>query len=259
MYLNIEFKNVTFGYNQKELVFEQNSLKLNVSEKEKYYLYGIIGSSGTGKTTFINILGGQLKPEGQVLVQGFNVYEIYDADRQKLICFQMQTSNALRGSLKYNLTFGLPRGLELYSDEDLIKTLQDVGLWDIFKGKEGLDTLIGEGGLNLSGGQRQRLSFAGIYLRSKYYKPKLILIDEPTSSLDELSELAITKMINDLANHALTLVVAHRLKTLDSAVGILDISTLQPRSELKFLPKNELKQASKYYSDLIDGKAKLEE
>ena len=192
-------------------------------------------------------------------MKGADIYSIGDIERRKLIAVQMQSSSALRGSLKTNLVFGLFGNSEPYSDEALIDVLIKIGLWDLFSAKDGLETLIGEGGVNLSGGQRQRLNFAGLYLRAKYYKPSLILIDEPTSSLDDISEKAITQMISELAVSATTLVVAHRLKTLEEAIGILDISITQPHSSLNFYTPSELLQVSQYFRDLQSGLAKLEE
>ena len=81
----------------------------------------------------------------------------------------------------------------------------------------------------------------------------LILIDEPTSSLDEVSEQAITRMISHLAENALTLVIAHRLKTLHDAVGILDFSLLEAEKEIRFYTRSELEQKSTYYRHLIQG------
>ncbi len=140
----------------------------------------------------------------------------------------------------------------------LIEILQKVGLWEIFAVKEGLETLIGEGGLNLSGGQRQRLNFAGLYLRAKYFEPSLILIDEPTSSLDEVSEHAVTKMILELAKDSLTFVIAHRLKTLDKASGILDFSLNTGEKQMKFYTASELANHSNYYQKLIKGEVELD-
>jgi ABC-type multidrug transport system fused ATPase/permease subunit len=256
----IQLNNLTFNYNDKTSVFNEHSLNLTVLDSQAHKLYGIIGPSGTGKTTLVSILGGQLNPQGEVLINGVNIYQVDDLTRRSLIAFQMQTATSLRGELKYNLIFGLPETEKpIYSDEELIQVLAQVGLWNLFEDKDGLKTLIGEGGLNLSGGQRQRLNFSSLYLRAKYFKPALILIDEPTSSLDEISERAITEMIDDLAARAATLVVAHRLKTLDSAVGILDISLSPNTQVLEFLSKVELLEKSKYFKDLTTGKAQLEE
>lgn len=264
---SIQALNLHFDYNQKTSVFEDHSMKLEVNSSEKNKLYGIIGPSGTGKTTLVSILGGQLKPTiGQILIDDVDIYTVDDLKRRELICLQMQTSTSLRGKLKYNLIFGLPDTWAdssdykpIYTDQELVEVLKNVGLWKLFEGKDGLDTLIGEGGLNLSGGQRQRLNFAGLYLRAKYFKPSLILIDEPTSSLDEISELAITKMINELGGMAITLVVAHRLKTLDQSTAIFDSSLVETSKEMMFMTRSELLENSQYYRDLMAGKALLDQ
>ena len=253
----LQLHTLTFAYPEQTPVFENHSLTLAASTG----LCGIIGPSGTGKTTLVSILGGQLKPQqGEVLVAGTNIYEVNDRARQSLIGVQMQASTSLRGKLRENLEFGLPPAhcQNAHTEEALISLLIDVGLWDLFKDKKGLQTLIGEGGLNLSGGQRQRLNFASLFLRTSYYKPRLLLIDEPTSSLDEISEQAITRMIATLAESALTLVVAHRLKTLDKANAILDISLASTSRELKFLKRSELLKESSYYQALRNGKAELD-
>jgi ABC-type multidrug transport system fused ATPase/permease subunit len=262
MSFSITANDLHFNYGETTKVFEGHSIHLSVDENQSKKLYGIIGPSGTGKTTLLSILGGQLNPsEGEILISGVNIYKVTDTVRRELIALQMQTATSLRGKLRHNMVFGLPDVAikERYSDEYLTDLLKKVGLWSIFKDKDGLDTLIGEGGLNLSGGQRQRLNFAGLYLRAKHYKTKIILIDEPTSSLDEISEKAITEMINELSTLSLTLVVAHRLKTLDEAVAIFDSSLISEEKELKFYTRSELLNKSKYFSDLMSGKAILEE
>lgn len=280
--LSIKFTYLYFDYGQKAKLFNRHSCALEVEKTQKNKLYGIIGPSGAGKTTFISILGGQLKPDqGEILINGIGIYKTTDAIRRQLIGVQMQTSTSLRGKLRHNLIFGIPNNnsqgtdmysfqdkvlpnkftennLEVYTDDYLVDILKKVGLWSIFEDKNGLETLIGEGGLNLSGGQRQRLNFAGLYLRAKYFKPKLLLIDEPTSSLDEISERAITDMINELARDTLTLVVAHRLNTLNEAVAILDISLIEKNKELKFYARSDLSNVSQYYKDLVLGKAILD-
>jgi ABC-type multidrug transport system fused ATPase/permease subunit len=257
---SIQMNESVFNYNENTAVLSGHSLSLVVDAQQKSKLYGIIGPSGTGKTTLVSILGGQLNPQlGSVFINQTNIYQVDDLVRRSLIAMQMQTSTNLRGKLRYNLLFGLPQSDELYSDDELVEILHKVGLWSLFKDKDGLNTLIGEGGLNLSGGQRQRLNFAGLYLRAKYFNPALILIDEPTSSLDELSEQAITQMILELSHNALTLVVAHRLKTLDDAIGILDTSLIKQEKAMKFYSREWLLTVSTYYRDLMTGKAELEE
>jgi ABC-type multidrug transport system fused ATPase/permease subunit len=261
--LSIAIKEISFQYNAKTEIFNGHSLLLEVPHSAPNKLYGIIGPSGTGKTTLLSILGGQLNPsQGSVSINDTNIYQVNDEVRIGLIAIQMQTSSNLRGSLRFNVLFGLPGEIQTddkYSDAKLIEVLDQVGIWAIFADKDGLDTLIGEGGMNLSGGQRQRLNFAALYLRVQYYKPALVLIDEPTSSLDEISERAITKMINEIAAQSITMVIAHRIQTLNSAVALLDSSLIEQSKGIEFLTRQELENVSQYYQDLQSGKAHLDD
>lgn len=272
--MKLNFDSVSYAYPASTSVFTNNSLELVFDEHKKYNLYGIIGPSGTGKTTFISLIGGQLKPDtGTITINDTDIYTVDDSVRRSLIALQMQASTALRGDVRYNITFGLPTEssyaelfgealssqASAYSDEELIEVLNYVGLWNLFEQKKGLETLIGENGLTLSGGQKQRLNFANLYLRSQYYKPKIIMIDEPTSSLDEISENTITDLILELSQSALVLVVAHRIKTLTQAVGLFDSSLIQPNATLDFYTPEKLHILSPYYAELLDGKAFLDQ
>ena len=96
-------------------------------------------------------------------------------------------------------------------------------------------------------------------MRTTYFKPSLILIDEPTSSLDEISEQAITDMIDELARDAVTFVIAHRLYTLNKAVGILDVSLLAQEKEMVFYTRDQLMKKSAYYQKLTRGEVAIEE
>ncbi len=257
--ISLTVEHVSASYAHGAPLLQDITLQLSVTRFERNKLYGIIGPSGIGKTTFISLLGGQLKPSvGHVLVNGCDIYQINDYQRQRLIALQGQIATNVYGSLKYNVTFGLPEN-HTYSDEDVIALLEAVGLWYLFRDKGGLGTMIGEGGLTLSGGQRQRLNFANLFLRAEVYKPSLILIDEPTSSLDEVSEQRITEMISQLAEKSLTLVIAHRLKTLEDAHKILDFCLINQTNRLVFYEPEELKKRSLYYQKLIQGQAILEE
>lgn len=257
--LDIELKNLYFNYNPKVKIFENHNLTLSIPKDQSNKLYGIIGPSGIGKTTLLSILGGQLKPtQGQVLINNIEVYDLDDLERRHIVSLQGQIASSLKGTLRNSLLLGLPAET-IYSDEQLASILKEVGIWHIFEEKEGLETQIGEGGLNISGGQRQRLNFASLYLRSKYYRPLLILIDEPTSSLDEISEKAITKMINQLAHDAVTLVIAHRLKTIENATAIMDFSLIPQEKDIKFYDKEELSNKSVYFNKLVKGQIMTED
>lgn len=253
----IEVKDLVFNYGDAQL-FNLHNLKIEAGLDQQNKLYGIIGPSGVGKTTLLSILGGQLKPlAGEVLIDGINIYQVGDNSRRQLITLQGQIASSVKGTIRYNLLFGLPEN-HGYSDEYLLDVLKRVGLERVIaEHKDGLDTLLGEGALNISGGQRQRLNFAGLYLRAYYYKPALILIDEPTSSLDEISELAVTEMISELARFSVTLVIAHRLKTLKNAMGLIDLSLLSDSNDIKIYKAEELFKISKYYHQLLEEKKEV--
>lgn len=251
--LELELKNMTFNYETAQL-FNKCNLVLHCSVEKPHKLYGIIGASGAGKSTLLSILGGQIKPtEGGVYINGIDIYSINDKERKRLIALQGQVATSVRGSIRDNLLFGLPEE-HIIADNQLLTLLERVGLLAILKAHNGLETMLGEGGLSLSGGQRQRLNFACLYLRASFYKPLIILIDEPTSSLDELSEAAITEMIMELAKDAITLVIAHRLKTIAYADGIIDLSLLENDKDIKVYAPNTLEKKSSYYQALLQGK-----
>jgi ABC-type multidrug transport system fused ATPase/permease subunit len=251
--ITIEAPFISFDYETARL-FNNHSFVLTCTDHYFNKLYGIIGPSGSGKTTLLSILGGQLKPiVGTVTINGVDIYAVTDDVRRQLIALQGQIATNLRGTIKYNLLFGLPKD-HTYDDDYLLGLITRVGLLDVLSVHQGLDTMLGEGGLNLSGGQRQRLNFASLYLRARYYKPVLILIDEPTSSLDEVSEAAITDMIIELSHSAVTLVIAHRLKTVEKAEGLIDLSLLNEEKEIGIYAPAELVKRSPYYRALVEGK-----
>jgi len=258
--ISVQADDLNFAYTKKAQIFEEHSLNLTVSKNQENKLYGIIGPSGVGKTTLISVIGGQLRPTtGTVKINGISMYDVDDNTRRHLVAMQGQTASSLSGTARDSLLLGLPKDRELFPDQELISLLKRVGVWKIFEEKEGLDASVGEGGMNLSVGQRQRLNFASLYLRTTYFRPSLILIDEPTSSLDEVSEQAITDMIDELAKNAVTFVIAHRLNTLQKAVGLLDVSLLEQEKDLIFHSRDELAEKSEYYKKLIGGEVALED
>jgi len=255
----LQASGLNFAY-KDTVIFKDHNLHITVPYAQENKLYGIIGPSGAGKTTFISILGGQLKSDkGDVLIDGISVYGINDNGRRRLIALQGQSASSLSGTLKDNLLLGIPKGISLFKDQYMIDILKRVGIWHMFKEKEGLKSMVGEGGFTLSVGQRQRLNFASLYLRTKYYKPLLVMIDEPTSSLDEVSEQAITDMIQEIAVNALVFVIAHRLHTIHEAVGILDFSLIETDKNLVFHSRDVLLDKSPYYQKLIRGEVAIEE
>ncbi len=257
--LAVEVSGLHFGYSSAKM-FNSHSLSLNVDSSQLNKLYGLIGPSGVGKTTLLSILGGQLKPlDGTVKINGIDIYRVGDAVRRQLIALQGQVATNLKGSVRDNMLFGLPKN-HSYGDDYLLSILEQVGLKRVVQEHNGLEAILGlgEGALNLSGGQKQRLNFGALYLRAKYYKPALILIDEPTSSLDEISEAAVTDMIHELASSAITLVIAHRLKTIERAMGLIDLSLLSESQNIQIYSSHELEARSSYYRRLLEGSAQID-
>lgn len=165
---------------------------------------GVLGQAGCGKSTLIEIIAGLYQPtEGRVEVDGVDVYSNMNAWRQ-LIGYVPQTSFIIPDTIAANIVFGKDGD----TDESAIKNvLKQVGLDDfVDKQPEGIYTLIGECGIRLSGGQKQLLCLA----RALFRKPKLLLLDEPTASLDSDSEQQVLKAIHEYSDDCSIIMVSHR-------------------------------------------------
>ncbi|OGI58327.1 ABC transporter ATP-binding protein [Candidatus Nomurabacteria bacterium RIFCSPHIGHO2_02_FULL_37_45] len=167
-----------------------------------------VGPSGSGKTTLVKLLVGLYKPKtGRVLYNDINITE---ADLEKIrsqIGLVTQDTQLFAGTIRDNLKFANPKA----TDEQILLALKKSASNSLIqRATEGLDTVIGEGGVKVSGGEKQRLSIARALLRD----PKLLVFDEATSSLDSLTEEQITSTIRELSeqNHV-TVLIAHRLST----------------------------------------------
>jgi ATP-binding cassette subfamily B protein len=171
---------------------------------------GVVGSSGSGKTTLVKLLVGLYQPlSGEVLYNKHASSAIDLDELREKIGFVTQDTQLFSGTIKENLLFVNPSA----SDELLTKVLQQAACTNLLaRADNGLDTLIGEGGLKLSGGERQRLSIARALLRN----PNLLIFDEATSALDSLTEEEISQTIQSItAQRAhITIMIAHRLSTI---------------------------------------------
>lgn len=171
---------------------------------------GVVGASGSGKTTAIDIILGLLDPqEGQVLADGVDIRENYSQWLSHL-GYIPQMIFMLDDSIGANIAFGVPK--EKIDDSQMWKVLKEAKLDDFVKSlPEGLDTQIGERGVRLSGGQRQRIGIA----RALYTDPQLLIFDEATSALDNETEAAIMDSINSLHGKKTMIIIAHRLQTIE--------------------------------------------
>lgn len=203
---NVYFKNVTFSYSgSASPVLENADLKIYKGQS-----VGIIGTSGAGKTTAIDIMLGLLKPQsGQVLVDGIDIEENM---RSWLSCLAYipQQIFLMDDSVKANIAFG--KNKTKINEEQVWNAIREAQLESFVKTlPQGIDTSIGEAGVRLSGGQRQRIGIA----RALYNNPDILFFDEATSALDSETEAAIMESINQLRGNKTLIIIAHRLTTIE--------------------------------------------
>lgn len=202
----IELQNIVYAYpNTEKLIFDHANLTIPVGAS-----VGIVGTSGAGKSTVVDILLGLLEiKEGRILADGKDVKENYRA-WLKNIGYIPQMIFMLDDTIRKNVAFGVP---EDNIDETRIwEVLREAQLDGFIKTlPEGLDTGIGERGIRLSGGQRQRIGIA----RALYNDPEVLILDEATSALDNDTEAAIMESINRLHGKKTLVIIAHRLQTIE--------------------------------------------
>jgi ABC-type multidrug transport system fused ATPase/permease subunit len=176
----------------------------------------IVGTTGSGKSTLADVILGVLSPdEGSVIVNGRAPMEAIQL-WPGAIAYVPQEVALIEGSVRDNVALGLPRD---YVEDALVwSALQRAHLADFLREtRSGLDTRVGEGGFRLSGGQRQRLGLA----RALYTRPRLLVLDEATSSLDSETENFITMSLAQLDKHVTKIVIAHRLATIRDADQVI--------------------------------------
>jgi ATPase len=170
---------------------------------------GIVGPSGAGKTTFVDILLGLLAPnKGKISVDGKNIYDDIRTWQANL-AYVPQSIYLIDGTIRENIALGVDE--KEINDALINKVLQMAELYDFVQElPAGIDTTVGERGVKLSGGQRQRIGIA----RALYYQPQVLVLDEATSALDNETEKSITDTILKLKGQITIIAVAHRLTTL---------------------------------------------
>ncbi len=202
----VEFRNVTFGYDPHEPIIKNVSLKIDPGQ-----FTGIVGKSGSGKTTLVNLLCRFYDPQqGQVLVDGVDLRELSMDDLRKHVALVLQEPFLFRASIKDNIAYGRPDA----PATAVIEAAKAANAHDfIARMPSAYDTELGERGAGLSGGERQRVTIA----RALIEDPKVLILDEATSSVDTESEQQIQKALARLSSGRTTICVAHRLSTLKNA------------------------------------------
>lgn len=212
----IVLEHVSYHYpNTEKWVLKDASLSIPIGSA-----IGIVGSSGAGKSTIVDVLLGLLEmQEGKILADGVDVLQRDNYHKWlKNVGYIPQTIFMLDDTIRRNVAFGVPD--EEIDEERIWKVLADAKLDEFVKTlPEGLDTGIGERGVRLSGGQRQRIGIA----RALYEDPEVLVLDEATSALDNDTEKAIMDSINCLHGNKTLVIIAHRLQTIEKCDAVYRI------------------------------------
>lgn len=202
----LEFNHVAFQH-QSASYKALNNISFEVKNGETI---AFVGPSGSGKSTLVKLLVGLYRPkEGSIFYNGINGKEFDFDELRNQIGFVTQDTQLFAGTIKENLLFVNPNA----TDEDLDSALNKSSAKTLIERAEnGIDTVIGEGGLKLSGGEKQRIAIARALLR----KPNLLIFDEATSALDSITEEEITSTIKEISEEKeqITVLIAHRLSTI---------------------------------------------
>lgn len=206
----IEFKNVSFGYNAYDLVLKNISFTIKKGE-----MLGLVGHSGSGKSTIINLLLRLYDvTSGQILIDGVPIQQIPKSFLQASFGIVFQERYLFHDTVFNNVKYTFPSA----SHEQVIAACKAANIHSqIASLKHGYETQIGEGGSNLSGGEKQRLVIARAILPN----PNILILDEATSALDVESEKAVQEAFATVALNKTTIAIAHRLTTLKHATKLI--------------------------------------
>jgi ATP-binding cassette subfamily B protein len=228
----IEFKNVTYAYEENHEVLRNINLRLEKGRK-----LALVGPSGGGKTTLCHLLPNFYKlgeENGSILIDGKDIRKLTLGSVRKSIGIVQQDVFLFVGTIKENILYGRPDA----SDEEVYEAARRANIHDyIMTLEKGYDTEIGERGVKLSGGQKQRLSIARVFLMD----PAILILDEATSALDNTTEVLIQEALDELCRGRTTLVVAHRLSTIrnaDEIAVVLDGKISERGTHEELIAKN---------------------
>lgn len=206
----IEFKDVTFRYSKNNNIFADKNVRIEAGSK-----IGLVGFSGSGKTTFVNLILRFFDIEsGQILIDGQDIAKVTQESLRSQISMIPQDPSLFHRSLLENIRYG-----KISASDDEVKLAAKRANCDefIMQLPEGYDTLVGERGIKLSGGQRQRIAIARAMLKDA----PILILDEATSALDSVTEREIQDSLDELMKNRTTIVIAHRLSTLSEMDRIL--------------------------------------
>ena len=207
---DIHFESITFGYAEHKKVLRDIDLTIDAGETVAF-----VGPSGAGKTTLCSLLPRFYDLDaGRITIDGQDIKQMTLASLRRNIGIVQQDVFLFAGTIRENIAYGRLDA----SDADILEAARRARLDDMIAGlPAGLDTVVGERGVKLSGGQKQRMSIARMFLKN----PPILILDEATSALDTETERAIQASLAELAEGRTTLVIAHRLATIQNADRIV--------------------------------------
>ncbi len=207
---NVEFKNVTFGYEDGSVVLDDVSFKVNAGET-----IALVGPTGAGKTTIVNLISRFYDPsKGAVLIDGKDIKHVELESLRSQMGIMLQDTFLFSATIKENIRYGKLDA----TDEEIIAAAKAVNAHEfIMKMEKGYDTEVNERGSRLSVGQRQLISFA----RALLANPRILILDEATSNIDTQTERLVQKGIKRLLSGRTSFVIAHRLSTIRDADRIM--------------------------------------
>ncbi|MGZ8898988.1 MAG: ABC transporter ATP-binding protein [Limisphaerales bacterium] len=207
---SLEFRDVSFSYAQGKPVLHSINLRVEPGE-----VIGLVGPSGSGKTTLLNLLPRFYDPdEGAIYIEGVDIRTIALKELRKKIAFVFQETFLLPGTIAENIALGWPEA----SREKILEAARLANAHEfISQFPQGYATIVGEGAARLSVGEKQRISIARAFLKDA----PILLLDEPTSSLDADTESVVVESLKRLAENRTTLMAAHRIATLTNAARII--------------------------------------
>lgn len=236
----IEFKDVSYSYQKEKKLIENLSLKINNNEK-----VALVGESGSGKSTIIKLIIGLIKNEsGKILIDGNDLSKINLNDFYEYVTYISQESPIFDGTLRENLV--LDKNI---SDKEIKEVLKLVSLEKFLNRLEkGLDTELGEKGIRMSGGERQRVALARLFFDNS----KIIILDEATSAMDNITEKEVMKNILKRLKNKTIIIIAHRLETIKEVDKIFLLKNGKILEQGTF---KELLQENAHFKELYKASA----
>ncbi len=240
---HVEFRDAHFSYERGKEVIKGISLDIRPGE-----MIGLVGKSGAGKSTIINLLCRFFDVDsGEIRIDSNPVKELRLLDLRRQIGIVMQDPFLFRASLLENIRYGHPEA----TFADVVKAAKAAHAHDFIVDKEfGYDTIVGEGGITLSGGERQRIAIA----RAILHNPPILILDEATSSVDSETEKAIQEAIAELIRDRTVIAIAHRLATLRNATRLV---VVEEGRIAEIGSHNELMQKNGIYAGLVRTQTEL--